>query len=225
MIRAELSPAPVRTAPGKVSIRSPERLHIRDGGALSYGARQIWYRSWIQRMSGCGPTAASNLLWYLAATRPDECAALFDGDGTDRADMLRLMEDVWRYVTPGMRGVDKAPMLTDGAIRYAEVRGVALKSRVLDVTGQSSGRPSRDTLHAFLADAFEGDRPVAFLNLSNGAVRNLDNWHWVTLISVDGNGSAEMFDQGRRQLIDMALWLETTTGGGAFVTLMPVSEA
>ena len=57
------------------------------------------------------------------------------------------------------------------------------------------------------------------MNLSNGAVRNLDNWHWVTLVSVNGELRAEMYDQGRRQLIDIGLWLSTTTGGGAFVAL------
>lgn len=205
----------------RISVRSPELLHISGGGRLSFGAHQVWYPSWIGRMGGCGPTAASNLLWYLTATRPESCAPLFDRDGTNRADMLKLMEAVWKYVTPGMRGVDRACKLTDGAIRYAADRGVALAARTLEIPSQPDRMPSAAEVGAFLETAFSDDLPVAFLNLSAGAVRGLDNWHWVTLISLESPLRAEMYDQSRRQMIDLALWLETTKGGGAFVALEP----
>lgn len=202
-------------------IASPELLHIRDGLQTSYGAHQIWYRSWIKRMSGCGPTAASNLLWYLRASRPELCRDLFAGDAVERSGMLRLMEAVWHYVTPGIRGVDRAAMLADGGVRYGRQAGVALRADILEIPPLKSDRPGEKKVSGFLAAAFARDLPVAFLNLSNGAVRNLDNWHWVTLVSVNQELLAEMYDQGRRQMIDVALWLDTTAGGGAFVTIEP----
>lgn len=208
-----------------VSIRSPRLLQIADGGGISYGAHQIWYRSWLGRMGGCGPTAAANLLWYLTATRPEICAPLLVGDGTIRADMQRLMEEVWKYVTPGMRGVDKASMLADGAVRFGADHGVSLKSRILEIPPAVRERPALAETQAFLENAFRQDLPVAFLNLSNGAVRSLDSWHWVTLIAVDSFLRVEMYDQGRRQTIDMALWLDTTKGGGALVALEPTISA
>lgn len=216
--RAAQQVAPVQ---GAHAIQSPQVLHIRQGASLSYGAHQLWYSSFIGRMGGCGPTAASNLLWYLAATCPQSCGRLFDGDGTQRPDMQRLMNDVFAYIKPGMRGVDKASMLTDGAIRYGAGRGVALSARVLEIPAAQNRRPDMQRVYGFLAGAFADDLPIAFLNLSNGAVRNLDNWHWVTLVGVDEGLRAQMYDQGRRQAIDLALWLETTTGGGAFVALEP----
>ncbi|GEM_PF-178234 len=205
----------------QAGIRNLEFLQIKEGIRTSYGAHQIWYSSWIKRMSGCGPTAASNLLWYLCASRPELCHSLFTGDGTERKQMQRLMEEVWNYVTPGMRGVNRASMLADGAERYGADHGVDLTAKVLEIPESVIERPDRKKVYEFLAGAFIKNLPVAFLNLSNGAVRNLDNWHWVTLVSVDEELQAEMYDQGRRQMIDVDLWLDTTTGGGAFVTIEP----
>jgi len=204
-----------------VAIETPEFLQVSEGVRTSYGAHQIWYSSWIKRMSGCGPTAASNLLWYLCATRQDMCSTLFKGNGTKRSGMLSLMESVWQYVTPGMRGVNRASMLADGGVRYGRAHGVALEANILEIPEAVSDRPDERTVYDFLAGAFQRNLPVAFLNLSNGAVHNLDNWHWVTLVSVDESLQAEMYDQGRRQKIDAALWLNTTVGGGAFVTIEP----
>lgn len=228
----------------RVSILSPQALHIRRGEELFYGASQTWYPGFIARMSGCGPTTASNLLWYLAATRP-ECRGLFDGDGTTFDGMLKLMQSVWHYVTPGMRGVDRSEILSDGALRYGAERGIPLSARVLEVPEivsapnsaaerrishwdfgalrQTSGkeRPSAGSVRDFLSGALAADLPIAFLNLSNGGVPNLDSWHWVTLVAVDDKLQAEMLDQGRRHIIDLSLWLEATTKGGALIALEP----
>jgi hypothetical protein len=205
----------------RTSIQSPKLLHIHKGRSISYGAHQVWYPNWIQRMAGCGPTAASNLLWYLTATRPQLCGGLFKGNGTTYDGMLSLMEEVWNYVKPGLRGVDKSSMFTDGAVGFGMDHGISLKTRVLEIPSSEKIRPDMKTVLEFLTAAFSDDLPVAFLNLSNGAVRNLDNWHWVTLVSVDEALQAEMYDQGLRQNINLQLWLATTAGGGALVTLEP----
>ncbi len=202
-----------------ISIRSPEFLHIQKEEAISYGAHQEWYMKWKMRKAGCGPTAASNLLWYLAATRPEKAAALCNGDGCQYAGMLALMEDVCKYIAPGLLGVNTAAMLTNGAVRFGEARGVPLSPRVLEVPVEVHRRPNSDEVLKFLISALADDLPVAFLNLSNGGVKNLEAWHWVTLVSVDRNLRAEIYDQERSQSIDIGLWLKTTKRGGAFVVL------
>jgi len=203
----------------RISIAQPQLLHIKGNGTLSYGATQLWYSVFWRRRAGCGPTCASNLLWYLAATCPEKYRCLYDGDCRNRHEMIFLMNKVWHYVTPGMRGLNKSSMFTDGVTLFGKDRGVNISCRVLEVSADSSLRPSQDQVLEFLTAAFEDDLPVAFLNLSNGQVKNLDNWHWVTLVSTDENLQAEMYDDSGCELVDVALWLETTTGGGAFVAI------
>lgn len=205
----------------RFSIRSPEQLHISNGRLLSYGASQLWYGSWFRRMAGCGPTAASNLIWYLAATKPAVCRRLCDRDCTKRSNMLELMNRVWRYVTPGLRGVDKAPTMVEGVIRFGNEREAPLAYRLLEIPEATAERPDEEAVFAFLSHAFQEDLPVAFLNLSSGEVGNLESWHWVMLVAVDRLLKAEIYDQGLRKMIDLALWLRTTVGGGALVTFEP----
>lgn len=203
------------------AVRSPELLHIADGAAVRYGANQEWYRSEWRRKAGCGPTTCSHLLCYLAATRP-QCAPLFGGDGASRAGFLELMEQVWHYVTPGKMGVNSSSIFTAGALRFGEERGVRLRYRVLEVPTALHARPQMSELSGFLSAAMADDLPVAFLNLSNGSLKNLDSWHWVTLTAYNPQtGAALMYDQGERSVIELELWLRTTRMGGALVVLEP----
>lgn len=211
----------VEKTKNSISIHSPELLQIQKGNNISYGANQVWYSSWRARMSGCGPTATSNLIWYLAASRPETCGKLFAGRANEYDGMLRLMKTMWKYVTPGMKGVNKASMLTTGVNQYGEECGVKLMTHVLEVPKTASGRPTSEEVLNFLKEAFLKDLPVAFLNLSNGNVRNLDNWHWVTLISVDDTLQAKMYDQSLCLDVDLKQWLRSTVNGGAFVVIEP----
>jgi len=175
-------------------------------------------------MAGCGPTTTSNLFWYLTKSRPEVCGNLYTIVNNDRTEMLELMEQVWEYVKPGMKGVNKSSMLTEGAIQYGRDKNVALDVRVLEVPEEISNRPSENEVLKFLSIAFSEDLPVAFLNLSNGAVENLDNWHWVTLISTNMKLQAEMYDQSMLQIIDVKKWLTTTTKCGSFVVVVPMIQ-
>jgi hypothetical protein len=76
--------------------------------------------------------------------------------------------------------------------------------------------------------ALRNDTPVAFLNLNNGAEKQLYSWHWVTIISLeyeeDGNTAfADILDEGLIKKIDLAGWFRTTTLGGGFVSFTPQS--
>ena len=65
---------------------------------------------------------------------------------------------------------------------------------------------------------------MAFLNYSNGALPNLDSWHWVPLIALTEGEEVllcTVLDEGEEKVIDLALWLETTLLGGALVSLFP----
>jgi hypothetical protein len=201
------------------SIGHIEMMDVHAPGRVYHGGSQMWYTGYWQRRAGCGPVNTSNVMWYLARTRPEMKALWAVGDAS-RASFEKLMAVMYDYVRPGMRGVNTTQMLTDGAGRFARDRGVALKADVLAVSEDKPARPPWEKVASFLLDAFARDLPAVFLNLSNGQVRNLDNWHWVTLVALDPDTmTATMLDQGNKVDIDLGLWLDSTTGGGGFVTL------
>jgi hypothetical protein len=202
------------------TIRQAALLKIKgEGGDEKYGGMQLWYTTEWQRRAGCGPTTAALLLWYLAQTRAD-CQALCGYPAGVQKGFLWLMEEVWQYVTPGMRGLNKTSMMAEGAVSYAAARGVALECGVFDIPEILCKRPGLEALSDFISQSVESDSPVGFLNLSNGRLTNLDNWHWVTIVGYDrGSHTALMYDQGRRVEIDLELWLRTTLFGGGFVSI------
>lgn len=84
-------------------------------------------------------------------------------------------------------------------------------------------RPDYVTVSAFLTAALRADCPVAFLNLHQGKVKELDWWHWVTIIALDGR-RATLLDSGKELEIDLVLWLETTRRRGGFVAALTGAE-
>ena len=58
------------------------------------------------------------------------------------------------------------------------------------------------------------------LGLFNGKVSELDRWHWVTIIGMDGP-MVHILDSGREFPIDLSLWYETTKKRGGFVAVLP----
>jgi hypothetical protein len=209
-----------------VSLRQPEILRFYDENTrLYYGARQTWYEDAWQKRAGCGPTAASHLIWYLARTRAG-CAALAPFAGNTKTAVLSLMRQVWPYVTPGVMGVNSTDIFTEGAARYGQAHNVRLSARVMPVPVLSFLRPSAEHLASFIAGALTDGLPVAFLNLSNGRLTNLDNWHWVTLVACQpASLTALMYDDGAMRTLDLGLWLTSTLLGGGFVAIEPQSRA
>jgi len=204
---------------GFVTIHSPDAFKIVDDqGNIFLGASQMWYGKYWQRQAGCGPTTGTNLLWYLSKTR-HKGTALSKGVRNRKMELLRLMENVWEYLTPGVMGVNSTKQFSDGLKQYGKTYNVHLNCHILDIPMNESARPSIEQVSLFLAEMLSRDLPIAFLNLSNGRVWNLDNWHWVTLTGFDAERKvALMYDQGTSREIDLALWLSSTVLGGGFVT-------
>jgi hypothetical protein len=208
--------------PAVAAVRSPELFAFTDrDGRPSCGASQTWYATEWQRRAGCGPTVFAHLAWYLARTKAG-CAPLCPYDGMNCAGFLCLMEEAWLHITPGKQGVNKTAMFTRGALRYGAEKNVPLAARVLEIPVLARRRPPLPETEQFLTRFLAADLLVAFLNLSNGLLTNLDNWHWVTLLAYDpASHTALMYDQSRSVVIDIGLWLRTTAFGGGFVALEP----
>jgi hypothetical protein len=183
------------------------------------GGSQEWYGDPWQRKAGCGPTAASNMVWYLARTRPP-LTALCDIRSGSQDEFIRLMEEMFAYITPGKGGVNTTKIFTQGAARFGDARQRSLAFQVMEIPMRYDKRPKPKEAGRFILDALEADVPVAFLNLSNGALRNLDKWHWVTIFALDPESMmATICDQGRFWDIELERWLRTTVLGGGFIYL------
>jgi len=177
---------------------------LRIGGRWM-GGSQAWYRRFWHRQSGCGPTNAALLVWYLARTR-SEYAGLCDTGARSKDDFLRVMDAMFRCVTPGFRGVHSPAKFIRGVEAYAEVRGTDLSLTVLE--------PEQ------IAPALQKDLPVAFLNLHSGNQRQLTHWHWMTIVACEpGTMRARCCDGGRVLEFSLREWQATSRLGGSFVTL------
>ena len=204
------------------SITDPERLTIREGERVWRGADQEWYGEELQRKAGCGPTCASMLFSYLAATRP-EWKDLYPSVSRERGDFLALMNEVWKHVTPGRMGVNTNYLFTKGVKSYGEEKGLKLPVRELDIPALRMARPTVDQCAAFLRTGLAADCPVAFLNLHAGEVEGLDSWHWVAIIALEEHSEGPLIctilDGGEELTVDFRLWFQTTTRGGGLVYL------
>ena len=203
------------------SIEKPEHFEVHGGSTedACYGCDQEWYNSEWQRISGCGPTAASNLIYYITKARPQACTLNIKNN---RESCLALMGQVWSYVTPTEEGVDSTKRFAESLQVYFNAVGLRAEPAVCDIPEDRAARPTFAAVLDFLAAALGSDAPVAFLNLCNGEETNLEAWHWVTVIALETGGDREnayltIIDGSQTKRIDMKLWYETTTLGGGFV--------
>ena len=77
----------------------------------------------------------------------------------------------------------------------------------------------------FMEKALIGNFPVAFLNLCNGEVENLDRWHWTTIITLEYSEGyeqayADIIDGGQIKKVDLARWYKTARLGGGLVSIV-----
>ncbi len=204
------------------TISAPRHLHFPcegaecESAAVLFGADQDWFRGFWQRKAGCGPCTGANILLYLfrqGRVRLDEGA-------DDRKGFLKLMEQSWGYLTPGMMGLNSPFMMQKGLDAYFEERGSAFRAKAIEVPAQNDERPSLAQAEEFIRKGLAADSPVAFLNLSNGDIPHLESWHWVTVIGIEGEGDRAdllIYDNGNQIRVNLYTWLHSTKRGGGFV--------
>lgn len=183
-----------------------------------YGSNQEWYGRRWQRMSGCGPSTVTNIIYYINCTGMEPALRR----ELTKEECIALMKEMWNYVTPSLGGVSSTAMLKSGVDRYLREKNIKLTMETLDVPKTTAERPGTGKVIEFIEQSLKKDCPVAFLNLERGKVVNLDSWHWVTLVSLIYDKEepvlAEILDSGVRKRIDLGLWLRTTKLGGGFVS-------
>lgn len=203
------------------SISNPGIFKILDTNSneVYFGGSQEWYGKEWQRVSGCGPTAASNIIFYL--NRIHNVFKL--GKNLNiKENWLAFMEEIWNYVTPSKNGIPSVEMFCDKMLVYAGLQKITLQYYCCNLPEDKNMRPKMFEVLTFIEKGLAKDVPVAFLNLCNGGEKNLEKWHWVTVISLDYTEDKKsiflyILDGGIVKKIDLVLWYATTTQGGGFV--------
>ena len=195
-----------------MEIKTPDEVFI--------GGSQHWYDNRYHRMSGCGPTTAANLLWYLAQSH--EWKELYEADEPGADSYISIHTGMFSCVTPGLMGVNSSAMFVNGIRKYAEAHRLNLRSYVLDIPVFFKKRPAEYAVKGFIMKAMRADCPVAFLTLSNGNQKQLENWHWVTIIEFDDQSmNVCISDQGRILEVNLSAWMKTSVLGGTLIYLAP----
>ncbi|MDR3288359.1 MAG: hypothetical protein LBT22_02910 [Peptococcaceae bacterium] len=202
-----------------IADRSVFNIWDEESRTFACGCMQQWYTTEWKRRAGCGPSVASNLLLYLNQTRS---SIDLGDDFTSRERCLRLMEEVWEFVTPKIGGVSTTKRFYTALEAYLQAKALQAAYDFCNVPVQKAKRPALDEVLGFIGGALAKDVPVAFLNLCNGQEKDLDQWHWVTIIALeyteDKRGAEiEFLDEGKIWRINLASWYATTTLGGGFV--------
>jgi len=204
-----------------ISIKSKDILKIIDCNDETdiYGSNQDWYREKRKQRCGCGPATVTNIIYYIQNK--------YYGYGSNIAftkeKCLELMDEVWNFVTPGRNGIPSTSMLGEGINKYLKEYKLNISLDYLDIPKKKELRPGIDKVIDFLYKAFDNDTPVAFLNLDNGEVKELEAYHWVTAISLEyclneNTAFLNIIDGGNEIKIDLYRWLNTTKSGGGFVS-------
>ena len=191
----------------KITLAKPDSLRLAGADGEAYiGGSQKWYEKRWHIASGCGPVAASNLIWAMSSLQGG------------KEQYMELMRDVFAFYTPGLGGINTSALFSKGITGYCAARGLQATPVALDIPIKRRKRPDVDTVREFILSALGAGAPVAFLNRSNGTVSNLETWHWVTIIALDADTmQADISDYGKVLEVDVQEWLKTSRLGGAFV--------
>lgn len=203
------------------TLRNLENIHVVDQSGFEYfGCDQNWYESAWQQMSGCGPSTAATLLLYLQKSGQIDLPIHV----MQQKDCRLLMDEVWSHVTPTEDGIYLIEQFCSGIQRFASSQAITLECHTLGIPERKNQRPELAEAVTFIINGLAQNSPIAFLNLCNGEVDNLEEWHWVTIVALETDENQEqvlvtIFDGDKSETIDFKRWLQTTDDGGALIFL------
>ena len=106
----------------------------------------------------------------------------------------------------------------------ASSQAITLECHTLGIPERKHPRPELADAVLFIVNGLTQNSPIAFLNLCNGEVDNLEEWHWVTVVALETDENQDqvlvtIFDGDKSETIDFKRWLQTTGDGGALIYL------
>lgn len=196
-------------------------LRMRLGGFNTYGMTQEFYSKKNQRMAGCGPTAASNMIYYLYKNNrlTEKLGKKIFKERDFETDIKKLMNFSWSYITPGVMGVHNTEIFRDGFKKIIDDYNLDLEVENYVVPAKITTKKTDEIIleaRNFIKKGLDEGAPVAFLNLINKST--VDTWHWVSIVSIEGN-TVEIFDGYDNFKEDISKWIKNRYMGGGFIRL------
>lgn len=209
-------------------------VEIVDGNISYFGGDQEWFIRYTQDFGGCGPTAAANILGYMAMTKPELVSLYgYDINNVTKEDFAKFMEEVYKYVTPlevpissnlsdkkggqvgiPSLGITRLADFVNGVEKFARSRGINLKAV------WNNEKKTFESVVDYIRKGLKKDCPVALLNMFNPVdmhwidpVKNITytqtyEQHWVTI-----TGMTE-YDEIGEVTLEVSTW-----GGRATLSL------
>jgi len=150
---------------------------VYENNNIYYGGDQNWYGFFYKRLTGCGPTAAANITYYLADKDPSSYGVLYEYSSIDKNTFVKHMDTNFSYIAPGPFGELSLEDFASGVKNFAKSKNLLLASRIL----ASNPSWTYDEVSTFIKTGLSWDVPVACLNLDwPFADDEVYPWHWVT---------------------------------------------
>gem|GEM_PF-271186 len=186
---------------------------IEDGSAV-YGGKQKWLGS--RSSNGCGPTAASNILYYLA-DKDSKYSMLYSGSTSERdfTAHLNSVYDHMRTVNP-IWGLVSITSFANYTKSYAEELGYPS----LNIHKKEALWTKHQDTIDFIKEGLNKDTPVATLNLNRFWDRY--GWHWMTITAFKDlgmyNNQIVLSSWGEKHTINFWLYFDKARDyGGGYV--------
>ena len=199
----------------QISQQQLDKITFHFDGEIFYGVLQWWYPLFWQRLAGCGPACATNL---LACIDPNTKLVT-------KQDCILAMRAMWKHVTPGLRGLNKVENFAKGCDSFFAEHKMPYKSNYVKINPNTPDH--FDKMIEFLKTSFSNDQPVAFLNLSNGDIKQLERWHWVTIVGMEQVGDdyiATVFDSDFKFEMSLKTWFNTATNPAGFSAISQMAK-
>lgn len=199
-----------------LTIKHPEWLQVEKDGRHSYGYNQEWYHDDWQRLAGCGPTTATQLISYVQFR--DQI--LDPKSSADGEAVLKRMEEVFNYVKPRFGGgLYKTQWLEEGLQNYIKDKDLPYTVKMMGIYPFAVSRAPLSDVANFIKQGLGNDSPVAFLNRHRGREKELSTWHWVPIVKLTDDGDdvrCVVYDEEMAREFSLTKWLKDTILGGGF---------
>lgn len=147
----------------------------------SYGGNQDWFRTFMMRIGGCGAETACDSSLYFAIHRGIENIYPFDKNDLTKADYVKFVHMMEKYLWPRMSGINRVDIFIEGFAAYLKDRGI----RNIEMEEISGSEPYEKAAAALIRQIDNG-YPVPLLIL-NHRDRSLKDyvWHWFLINGYD----------------------------------------